>query len=169
MTFSSHTLLFEPHSHRFFGKRFGRFLPMDGVRSRIVLPNLSGGPAGKSASRSIRNGNVTTDNVSVIVHNADPPHFHFSRSHLPILLLMLAQNFVAARARQKVIRHGANFPTVFASVRQKAKRRQRFIYRVPGTRNRLHSARQLFQTNNYGKSRDWCRVSDRCTTFSSTR
>src|SRR5512140_959583 len=31
------------------------------VRSRIVLPNLSGGHAGKSASRSIRNGNVTTD------------------------------------------------------------------------------------------------------------
>jgi hypothetical protein len=61
MTFSSHTLLFEPHSHRFFGKRFGRFLPMDGVRSRIVLPNLSGGHAGKSASRSIRNRNVTTD------------------------------------------------------------------------------------------------------------
>ena len=52
MTFSSHTLLFEPHSHRFFGKRFGRFLPMDGIRSRIVLPNLSGGHA-----REIRQSN----------------------------------------------------------------------------------------------------------------
>jgi hypothetical protein len=82
---------------------------------------------------------------------------------------MLDQDLVGPPSRQKVIRHGANFPTVFASVRQKAKRRQGFIYRVPRTRNRLHSTRQLFQTNNYGKSRDWCRVSDRCTTFSSTR
>src|SRR5512133_2572890 len=94
MTFSPHTLLLEPHSHRFFGKGFGRFLPMDGVRSRIVLPNLSGGHAGESTSESIRNGSVTTNNISVIVHNADPPHFHFSRSHLRILLLMLDQDFV---------------------------------------------------------------------------
>jgi hypothetical protein len=78
MAFSSHTLLFEPHSHRFFGKRFGRFLPMDGVRSRIVPPNLIIGYAGESTSESIRNGSVTTDHISVILHNADPPHFHFT-------------------------------------------------------------------------------------------
>jgi hypothetical protein len=78
MTFSPHTLSFEPHSHRFFGKRFGRGLPTDGVRSGIVLPNLIIGHAGESASEGIRNGSVTTDHISVILHNADPPHFHFS-------------------------------------------------------------------------------------------
>jgi hypothetical protein len=78
MTFSPHTLLFEPYSHRFFGKRFGRCLPTDGVCSRIVLPNLIIRYAGESTSESIRNGSVTTDHISVILHNADPPHFHFS-------------------------------------------------------------------------------------------
>jgi hypothetical protein len=78
MTFSPHTLSFEPHSHRFFGKRFGRGLPTDGVRSGIVLPNLIIGHAGESASEGIRNGSVTTDHISVILHNTDPPHFHFS-------------------------------------------------------------------------------------------
>jgi hypothetical protein len=96
---------------------------MDGVRSRIVLPNLIIGYAGESTSESIRNGSVTTDHISVILHNADPPHFHFSGLIFANLSSHARSGFRRAPTRQKVIRHGANFPTVFTSVRQKAEGR----------------------------------------------
>ena len=165
MTFSSHTLLFEPHSHRFFGKRFWRLLPMDGVRSRIVLPNLSGGHAGKSASRSIRNGNVTTDNVSVIVHNAHPLHFHFSRSHLRESFFACSIRFCRAPNRQKVIRHGANFRVGEAE----GEERQGFVYRVAGPGidyiRRANCSKPIIMVN----PRTGAEYPAECATFSSTR